>query len=234
MRCDVWWAHPAAETPALLGLLDEVERGRYEAYRRDADKQRFLTGRALIRGVAAAALDVAPGSVTLDSSCFDCGKPHGKPRVVGSSLEVSISHSGDWVVLAVTEGAPVGVDVEEVRGTDVDGLAGICFSPTELTVFQALPEDARQGAFFTYWARKEAVLKATGRGMSVAMSKLTLTAHDKAPRVLASAASEVDTTSAQLADLDRGAKYRACVAVFADTGPKVTEHEAEPLLARLG
>jgi len=234
MRCDVWWAHPAAETPALVGLLDEVERGRYEAYRREADKRRFLTGRALIRGVAAAALDVAPGSVTLDSSCFDCGKPHGKPRIVGASLEVSISHSGDWVALAVTSGVPVGVDVEEVRGADVDGLAGICFSPAELTVFQGLPQDARQGAFFTYWARKEAVLKATGKGMSVAMSKLTLTGHDEAPRVVASSASEVEVVSAQMSDLDRGAEYRACVAVFADARPEVTEHDAGGLLARLG
>jgi 4'-phosphopantetheinyl transferase len=234
MRCDVWWAHPASATPALLGLLDEVERGRYEAYRRDVDKLRFLTGRALIRGVAAAALDVSPGSVTLDSSCFDCGKPHGKPRIVGSSLEVSVSHSGEWVALAVASGTPVGVDVEEVRGTDVDGLAGICFSPAELTVFQSLPPEERQGAFFTYWARKEAVLKATGKGMSVVMSKLTLTGHDEAPRVVVSEASEVDVAAAQMSDLDRGARYRACVAVFADTSPKVIEHDAETLLGRLG
>lgn len=234
MRCDVWWAHPASATPALLDLLDEVERGRYEAYRRDVDKQRFLTGRALIRGVAAAVLDVSPGSVTLDSSCFDCGKPHGKPRIVGSSLEVSVSHSGEWVVLAVAAGAPVGVDVEEVRGTDVDGLAGICFSPVELTVFQGLPSDERQGAFFTYWARKEAVLKATGKGMSVVMSKLTLTGHDEAPRVLVSSAVEVDVSVARMVDLDRGAGYRACLAVFSDSSVEVVEHDAEALLGRLG
>jgi 4'-phosphopantetheinyl transferase len=234
MRCDVWWAHPVSATPALLDLLDEVERGRYEAYRRDVDKLRFLTGRALIRGVAAAALDVSAGSVELDSSCFDCGKPHGKPRVVGSSLEVSVSHSGEWVALAVTSGAPVGVDVEEVRGTDVDGLAGICFSPAELAVFQSLPADTRGGAFFTYWARKEAVLKATGKGMSVVMSKLTLTGHDSAPRVVESLAPEVDVSLAQMVDLDRGAGYRACVAVFDGDLPEVVEHDAGVLLGRLG
>ena len=233
MRCDVWWAHPTAETPALLALLDEVERGRYEAYRRDVDKLRFLTGRALIRGVAAAALDVSPGSVTLDSSCFDCGKPHGKPRVVGSALEVSISHSGAWVALAVTSGAPVGVDVEEVRGTDVDGLAGICFSPEELTVFQSLPAEVRQGAFFTYWARKEAVLKATGKGMSVVMSKLTLTGYDSEPRVVSSLAPEVDVSRVRMVDLDRGGDYRASVAVFGDEGVEVVTHDGGVLLDRV-
>jgi 4'-phosphopantetheinyl transferase len=234
MRCDVWWARPAEETPALYGLLDEVERARYAGYRREVDKLRFLTGRALIRGVAAATLDVTPGDVALDSSCYDCGKPHGKPKVVGSSLEVSVSHSGDWVVLAATEGVPVGVDVEEVRQAEVDDLAGISFSPAERTAFAAVPQAERQAAFFTYWARKEAVLKATGKGMSVVMSKLTLTAHDEAPRVLTSNASEVDIARTHMTDLDRGPSYRACVAVFADTAPKVTEHDAAPLLAKLG
>jgi 4'-phosphopantetheinyl transferase len=234
MRCDVWWSNPAEETPTLHGLLDAVERDRYAGYRREVDKQRFLTGRSLIRAAAAAALDIAPGDVTLDSSCFDCGKPHGKPRVVGSSLEVSISHSGDWVVLAAIDGAPVGIDVEEVRDAGVDDLAGISFSPAEQAAFRTVPEPEKRAAFFTYWARKEAVIKATGKGMSVAMSKLTLSTHDAAPRVVESTASEVDVTRTHMTDLERGAAYRACVAVFADEAPTVVEHDGAPLLAKLG
>lgn len=232
MRCDVWWAHPAAVTPGLLSLLDEVEQTRFEGYRRDADKQRFLTGRALIRGVAAAELGIPASDVTIDSSCFDCGKPHGKPKISG--LEVSISHSGDWVALALTDSAPVGVDVEEVRDAEVDGLAGIAFSPAELAVFQAVPEADKRGAFFTYWSRKEAVVKATGKGMSVAMSKLTLTGHDEPPRVVASAAPEVDVTAVHMADLNAGDAYRASVAVFGAAEPKVTERDATDLIRSLG
>lgn len=231
MRCDVWWAHPAAETPALLGLLDEIEQTRYEGYRREADKLRFLTGRALIRGVAAQELGVATKDVVIDSSCFDCGKPHGKPKVAG--LEVSISHSGDWVALAVTDASPVGVDVEEVRDAEVDDLAGIAFSATELAVFRAVPATDKRGAFFTYWSRKEAVVKATGKGMSVPMSRLTLTAHDEPPRVVASAAPEVEIGAVHMADLNAGDGYRASVAVFGDTGPEVTERDATELIARL-
>ncbi len=234
MRCDVWWAHPALATPALVGLLDEIEQGRYSGYRREIDQRRFLTGRALIRGVAASRLAVPASTVSLDASCFDCGKPHGKPRVVGSSLEVSVSHSGDWVVLAVTDGTPVGVDVEELRAAEVDGLAGVAFSPEELTTFETVSPSDRRGAFFTYWARKEAVLKATGKGMSVPMSQLTLSAHDAAPRVLTSAAPEVDASAARMADLDVGPAYRACVAMFAPTPVEVVEHDATELLAALG
>jgi 4'-phosphopantetheinyl transferase len=234
MRCDVWWAHPAAETPGLYGLLDEVERGRFAGYRREADKLRFLTGRALIRGVVSRELGIKPSEVVLDSSCFECGKPHGKPKIVGSTLEVSISHSGDWVALVMTDGAPVGIDVEEVRDAEVDGLAGICFSPPELTTFKSVADEDRRGAFFTYWARKEAVLKATGKGMWVVMSKLTLAAHDEPPRVIDSETSEVDITAVRMADLDRGPNYRACMAVFADSAPKIDEHDAKELVTSLG
>lgn len=234
MRCDVWWAHPATATPALVGLLDEIEHGRYTGYRREIDQLRFLTGRALIRGVAATVLNVAPATVTLDSSCYDCGKPHGKPTIVGSTLEVSVSHSGDWIALAVTDGAPVGVDVEEVRAAEVDDLAGMAFSPAELTAFGTVPAAGRRGAFFTYWSRKEAILKATGKGMSVPMSKLTLTGHDELPKVLESNTPEVDPATMWLADLDAGADYRACVAVFAPAPAEITEHDATELIASLG
>jgi 4'-phosphopantetheinyl transferase len=215
-------------------MLDEIERGRYAGYRREIDKLRFLTGRALIRAAAAERLSVEPEAVELDSSCFDCGKPHGKPTVVGSTLEVSISHSGDRVGLAVTTGVPVGIDVEEVRAAEVDDLAGIAFSPAELTTFRAVPEAERRGAFFTYWSRKEAVLKATGKGMSLGMTKVTLTGHDEPPRVVAADTPEVDVPNSHMVDLDAGADYRACVAVFATEAPQVIEHDGNELLAKLG
>jgi 4'-phosphopantetheinyl transferase len=232
MRCDVYWAHPAAGTPGLLALLDEVERGRFEGYRREIDKFRFLTGRALIRGVAAAELGIPAKDVVIDSSCFDCGKPHGKPKISG--LEVSISHSGDWVALALTDAAPVGVDVEEVRDAEVDDLARISFSPAELAVFDTVPQQDRKGAFFTYWSRKEAVVKATGKGMSVPMSKLTLTRHDEPPRVVLSTSPDVDVDTVHMVDLTVGDGYRASVAVFGDTGPEITERDATDLIAALG
>lgn len=227
----MWWAHPAAEAPGLLELLNDVEKGRYEGYRREIDKLRFLTGRALIRGVAAAELGIPAKDVTIDSSCFDCGKPHGKPKIDG--LEVSISHSGEWVALALTDASPVGVDVEEVRDAEVDDLARISFSPTELAAFKAVPQNDRKSAFFTYWSRKEAVVKATGKGMSVAMSKLTLTGHDESPKVVASTAPEVDIATVHMVDLKVGDAYRASVAVFGDTEPTVTERDATELIAKL-
>lgn len=235
MRCDVWWARPAPATDRLLGMLDEVERERYGAYRMEIDKLRFLTGRTLIRAIAGLRLGVEPERVVLDSSCYDCGKPHGKPRVVGDGApEVSISHSGSLVALAVVEGTPVGVDVEQIRAAEVGELARIAFSAGERSAFEALSEAERQGAFFTYWARKEAVVKATGKGMSISLSKLTLSPHDTPPRLLASDSAEIDPTRVHMADLAPGHDYRASVAVLGGEPLEVTEREADDLITALG
>ena len=237
MRCDVWWARPAPATERLLAMLDDVERRRYAGYRMEIDKLRFLTGRTLIRAVAGKRLGIEPERVVLDSSCYQCGKPHGKPRVVGSSSpapEVSISHSGSLVALAIVDGAPVGIDVEQIRAAEVGELARVAFSAQERSAFAALAENERQGAFFTYWARKEAVVKATGKGMSIALTKLTLSAPDTPPRVLTSESSEVDPARVRMADLRPGHDYRASVAVLADEELDVTEQDADPMVNALG
>lgn len=235
MRCDVWWARPAPATERLLAMLDDVERERYANYRMEVDKLRFLTGRTLIRAIAGRRLGVEPERVTLDASCYDCGKPHGKPRVVADGApEVSISHSGSLVALAVGDGAPLGIDVEQIRDAEVTELARIAFSPAERAAFEALPANDRQGAFFTYWSRKEAVVKTTGKGMSIPMTKLTLSAHDAPPRVLASESPEVDPARLRMADLHPGHDYRASVAAIAESALEITEQDADDLITALG
>jgi 4'-phosphopantetheinyl transferase len=244
IHCHVWWARPVEQTPRLVRLLDAVELERHEAYHRDVDKARFLTGRAVAKAIVAAELGIEPAAVRLDSTCPDCGRPHGKPRPVRPDgddrdrmPELSISHSGGWVAVAATTGLPVGVDVEELRDVKVNDLAHLTFSPAEQEAFDALPESERHGAFFTYWARKEALLKATGRGLSIPMSKVTITPPGKPPELLESMSSEVDVHNVQMTDLDAGTDYRACVAVIglpADPGEDwVAVHEAGALIADL-
>jgi 4'-phosphopantetheinyl transferase len=235
----VWWAAPAAETANLLELLDPIEHARYTAYHRAVDQARFLAGRVVSKALVAQRLGVEPKAVSLDSTCPDCGRPHGKPRVVaaGPVPELSISHSGDLIAVAITDGVPVGVDVEQERDVAVEDLVRMTLSAEEVPAFDSVSPADKDTAFFTYWSRKEALLKATGRGLAISMTKVTVTPWNEPPRVLASRSSEVDTTALRMAELNAGTGYRAAVAVlagldFPDTG-WVTEHDANPLVAEL-
>lgn len=166
---EVWWGRIEQVRAEFADDLDPVELRRLKAYRRDEDKARFLLGCTIVRRLLASRLSLPAASINLDRTCPDCGKPHGKVRADGA--ELSVTHSGDLVGVAITD-RPVGLDVEKVDpGIDVDGLARIALSEGELA---ALPRnEQRVHAFTTYWTRKEAIVKATGDGLRTDLRTIT-------------------------------------------------------------
>jgi 4'-phosphopantetheinyl transferase len=94
----------------------------------------------------------------------------GKPALAAPfdhcGLHFNVSHSGPLLLVAVAAGAFVGVDLEQHRPlNDRDGLVRRYFSESENRAYFELPEVQRQEAFFAAWARKEALVKALGRGL---------------------------------------------------------------------
>jgi len=151
----------AAATP--FATAGEITRAKRFVHAKDA--ARHLVGRALARRVLSASLarplgDFPPG-------------PWGKPGVTGVSpfgtpaIDFSLSHSGDVVLAAFCRDAAVGVDVELSRPLpDVLDLASQ-LHPRESAAILAVPPSERVAAFYRSWTRKEAVLKALGRGLSL-------------------------------------------------------------------
>ena len=92
---------------------------------------------------------------------FNYGR-YGKPSVDG--IDFSLSHCGDWLALAVSQGRRIGIDLENrVDPRDFQGVARQCFSPQELVKLAEGEDEAL--TFCATWVRKEAVLKAAGRGL---------------------------------------------------------------------
>ncbi|NJD36999.1 MAG: 4'-phosphopantetheinyl transferase superfamily protein [Geobacter sp.] len=81
-----------------------------------------------------------------------------------SGLQFSIAHSGCWVACALHSGA-VGVDLELLQEPG-EGVTELVMAPSELAVWQALPDTAiRQRWFCCLWTLKEAWLKMLGTGL---------------------------------------------------------------------
>jgi len=212
----VWWAAPSFAGPDHVALLDPAERERDAALRRAEDRARFRTGSALIRLAVARYLGTAPADVAIDRSCVHCDRPHGKPRV-GGGLEVSVSHSGDLVALAVTRGHAVGVDVEQGRSTvDYRELAATVLAPIEAEWLATVDDGALPAAFLRYWTRKEAIVKATGEGLRTPLASVVVTPPDAPPAALHAGGIE-------LFDLHPDDGYAAAVAVLGPPGWQVTE-----------
>ncbi len=228
MEIEVRWSSPLPAEDRFLRLLDDVEQGRFEAYRQEADKRRFLTGRVLAKTVAAERLGLALEAVKFDATCEDCGKPHGRPRVPGADLTLSISHSGDLIGIAATPSVPVGLDVETATRRADDGLIEYALSPVEAEHLAGLGAEEKAAAFFVYWTRKEAVMKATGKGLRIPLQSITFSRYDEPASLVSSGDPALAPATTRLVDLKAADGYRAAIAVLTTEELSVTEEHWVP------
>jgi 4'-phosphopantetheinyl transferase len=222
---EVWWGRIEQVRDEFADDLDPVERRRYAAYLRPEDRARFLLGCTIVRRALAQRLSLPAASIRLDRTCTDCGKPHGKVRVDGG--ELSVTHSGDLVGVAVSD-RPVGLDAEKVdSGIDVDGLAKVSLADVEIAALSGYDAGERVRAFTTYWTRKEAVVKATGEGVRADLRTVIVSPPDQPPSV-------VERTQhngpVQLTDLEPDPEYVAALATLSAEPPVVRTESAQVLI----
>lgn len=89
----------------------------------------------------------------------------GKPFIVGvENVFFNISHSGDYVVCAVSD-REIGIDIEKRAKARME-VAGRFFHEEEVAQLKILEEDKRDQLFFNYWSVKESFLKYIGTGLT--------------------------------------------------------------------
>ncbi|GGQ08087.1 4'-phosphopantetheinyl transferase [Streptomyces griseomycini] len=219
--CHIWWAAVHGAVGSRRHLLSAAERERADTLRQTADQDRFVAGRVLLRTLAADLLGTTANRVIVGSSCPDCPRPHGKPTLPGTPWETSISHSGDLVAVALSTAGPMGVDVELIdEALALEELRPQVLSPAEAA---ARPHDTPR-TFFRTWTRKEAVLKATGAGLRVPMSGMTVTAPDAPPDVTWFQDRPELVGRIRMADLEPAPGYAASVAVISAVPVAYADH----------
>lgn len=155
-------ANLARLAPELLSA-DELNRGRQ--FHVAADRDRFFAAHALKRRLLGALLSVPLARLSFEQ------REAGKPQLMGSGLHFNISHSGDWVALAVSATAPVGIDVEQGDTTPPEELLSAVlhlhdqFTPGPISPTERL---------YTAWTLKEAVSKGLGIGLALPFVQLRL------------------------------------------------------------
>lgn len=172
------WRHPAqfgaVSRERCRLLLDDAERQAAGRFVFAKDEARFTAGRAFLRTILAGYLGADPRSLQ-----FTRGE-HGKPRLregaTAADLAFNVSHAERLGLIAVSAGLEVGVDVEWLdRRAEHLALARHSFAPEEAAQLQTLTGDELVGAFFRCWTRKEAVIKAVGKGLSLPLRSFAVT-----------------------------------------------------------
>ena len=154
-----------AFAPQAAAVLTADEQLRAQRYHRTQDHDRFLLGRAALRLVLGAYAGLTPASLH-----FDLGA-NKKPMLrEAPELHYNVSHAGDWVLLAVA-GAEVGLDVERLDPLFAfREILDHSFSAAEKEFIERSPVPYQ--AFYQLWTRKEAFVKATGRGIDAEFSQM--------------------------------------------------------------
>ncbi|MEU7730937.1 4'-phosphopantetheinyl transferase superfamily protein [Streptomyces sp. NPDC040724] len=171
---DVVGGYPVEEAGAVL---DADERARAERMVQPADRHRYRASHLGLRVLLGSCLGSAPQGIRLiREDCPCCGGPHGRPAVADAAFHFSLSHSGDLAYLALAA-RPVGVDIEAIPGPQAVADVINALHPAETAELNALAVDQRPTALARLWARKEAVLKATGTGLAEGLTHPYVGSH---------------------------------------------------------
>lgn len=141
--------------------------------------------RFYLRLLLGAYLDIPGRSVRIIRSLR--GKPVLDPARHGSRLHFSMAKSGDRLLIGLSRERELGVDLEPAgrRAHRPLGVARRYFSAAEAAALEAMRADRLNTAFLRTWACKEAVVKASGRGIANELCRFTVeTEPDLPPAVL--------------------------------------------------
>jgi 4'-phosphopantetheinyl transferase len=206
----------APQRAELAGLLSVDERARAARFLAEVHRDRFIVAHGILRQSLAKALGVVPASIEFATSA------HGKPRLTGamadSGLQFNLSHSGMVGLVGLAWQREIGVDVEVWRDlTDEAALVQRFFSSHEIAAYEALAPASRTHGFFNCWTRKEAYVKAVGRGLSLPLDSFDVSLSPAAAAKLLRASRVLDDARQwSLAALDIGPAISAAVVLEGD------------------
>jgi 4'-phosphopantetheinyl transferase len=174
----------ASHQANTLRIMSSDEHERAQKFIRG--KEGYIASRWLLRKVLARYTGASPADVRFLHT------EKGKPYLPDSKIHFSLSHSGDWVLLAVGKVELLGVDVEAIKTTrDLNGIAESYYHPLEFAKLKTLAGAEHTHYFYRLWTLKEAFLKAIGAGISAGLENVRFTMGDTALG---------DTINAQIAE----------------------------------
>lgn len=169
----IWYAN--LDEPLETQILSQAEEKRAARFRFPVLRSRFRAARSITRSILGSYLELPPQNLEFSNDEF------GKPRLARfpndrAELKFNLSHSGSAYLLGVCLRHEIGVDIEQRRAIeDRDELVHRFFHSNEVEAFQQIPESEKDEAFLLAWTRKEAILKATGTGLTAHLDSLQVT-----------------------------------------------------------
>ncbi len=149
------------EYQKMLSSVPVLEQDRNLKFVRWQDRQAHLLGKLLLQhGLKAMHIHKTLSDLRV--------KKNGKPYFQDGPY-FNISHSGQYAICVISTEGEVGVDVEEIKDIDIIDFKFI-YTEQEWSILEKNKNNS--SLFYEFWTKKEAVLKANGRGLSIPLNKV--------------------------------------------------------------
>jgi 4'-phosphopantetheinyl transferase len=199
---------------SCFDILSPAEQERAARFHFPQDRDQFLLTRYVLRQLAGHYLGLEPQSVNFEVDYF--GKPH-IPNYC--DFQFNISHSAEIILIAFCRTYRIGIDVEQMRPlADADQIAATFFSGAECDDYRLTPDHLRQEAFFNCWTRKEAFIKAVGKGLAYPLDSFQVSLRpDQHPALLSIQGEPERRTPWTLISFDPAPNYKAALVIEGDS-----------------
>ncbi len=195
---------------ALFKTLSTDERQKAEKYRFEKDRRSFIAARGTLRKILGGYLGISPSEIRFFYNRY--GKPFLDPKA--GRLSFNVSHSGEFALFVIARDRSVGIDIEFIdNNLEILKTAESVFSSAEISIFKSLPANLRTAAFFCGWTRKEAFLKALGKGFSISPKQFTVSIMPEETNISLTTNESLKVRDWSLRSLPFGENYMAAMAV---------------------
>lgn len=154
----------------LTSYINDDEDARARRFINPQHGRQYRNVRGMLRRLLSRYLDTAPEVIEFSYA------EHGKPSLKNNSkFHFNLSHSRDMAAYAFSRDLEMGVDIEFMRPQKrLQGMIQHIGSAKEQTELKSLPEAEVLDAFYRLWTRKEAFIKAVGRGLGMGLRSIQI------------------------------------------------------------
>jgi 4'-phosphopantetheinyl transferase len=156
----------------LQAHLNTDELKRAQRYVFEKDRQQYITAHGSLRSILSNYLNTSPEQIQFRKT------NNRKPFISYplTSLKFNISHAGDKILIGISQ-EDIGVDIEIIKDDfEFKQLASTYFSTKEQDEIKRSLKPAE--TFYKFWTRKEAILKASGVGITDELKNISVCSEE--------------------------------------------------------
>jgi 4'-phosphopantetheinyl transferase len=149
----------------LIPNVPEFIQKQVNSYVKENDQKRCLFGKLVLRKLL---MEGGYSKRVLDEIKID---ENNRPYI-NQDIDFNISHSGNYVICAISMQSRIGIDIEEIKNIDINEIKEIVFNDEDDKRFQNTQTPLE--LFYDTWTLKEAALKADGKGLMMPLKDIEI------------------------------------------------------------